>query len=579
MHSTVAAILILSIFVPGLIVPTPWIPGVAAQTQTSIDPESLQSLNVINTYRKWLGIPALTVDPHLQRAAEAHIEYYRLNFGDPNLAGMGLHYETVGQPGFSGETFQDRAEAAGYKGWVNENAGLSGSMLWSLDWFIATVGHRLTLLDPRYQHIGMAAIDNGDMRFEIIDLGTNVWVEDTTPDWSAWPPDGATGVGLSFDGEAPDPFPSAAYPVGYPISLKYFGVGDLTFSKATISTGGQMLPSFAEIGTGWLSRDTILLCAEDPLEPGTRYDVQIQGHANGERFTTNWSFTTTSGDDRLALNGETGLLPIDVIPPVPPPGPLPVGVAEADALIQQLWWSTDGAIAEHEVERSWLWGPDTWSAEQEESREAAGGTRQVYYFDKARMEVNIADDEQWITAGLLVRDMIAGKIQVGDDEFVMAMPANVPLTGDPLPFNPDAPTYASLIDLASIESGREVGQRSGVKITEVLASDGNISKRAELADHARYGTYDATLGHNIADVFDAYFRTLPNDWHMSVGLPLTEPYWVSTNLAGQPTWVLVQAFERRILTYTPVNRPEWRVEMGNVGRHYFTWRYNQEPPQ
>jgi uncharacterized protein YkwD len=576
MRSTVAAILVFSALLSGL-------PALsfsrtqiaAAQTQATSDPEIAQSINVINTYRKWLGIPALTVDPHLQRAAEAHVDYYRQNFGDPELAGMGLHYETVGKPGFTGESFQERAEAAGYKGWVNENAGLSGSMLWSLDWFIATVGHRLTLIDPRYQHIGMAAVDDGDMRFEIIDLGTNAWVEDTIPEWSAWPPNDTTGVGLSFDGEAPDPFPAAQYPVGYPVSLKYFGTGDLTFTRATISTGGTQLPSFAEVGTGWLSRDTILLCTEEPLQPATRYDVLIEGHANGEPFSTGWHFTTTSGDDRLALYGETGLVPIDDFPP----GPLPKGVAGADELIQQLWWETDGAVAEHDVERSWLWGPDTWSARQEESREAASGTRQVYYFDKARMEVNDGDGEQWITAGLLVRDMIAGKVQVGEDEFVRSAPANVPLTGDPQQFNPDAPTYASLNGLASIEAGREVSQRTGEPITDVLASDGSVSTKGTLGGYARYAGFDTILGHNIANVFVDYFGTLPTDWQMSVGLPLAEPYWVRTNLAGQPAWVLVQAFERRILTYTPTNRPEWRVEMGNVGRHYFTWRYNEEPPQ
>jgi hypothetical protein len=42
--------------------------------------------------------------------------------------------------------------------------------------------------------------------------------------------------------------------------------------------------------------------------------------------------------------------------------------------------------------------------------------------------------------------------------------------------------------------------------------------------------------------------------------------------------VLVQPFERRVLTYTPSNAPAWRVEMGNIGRHYYEWRYREEPP-
>lgn len=37
--------------------------------------------------------------------------------------------------------------------------------------------------------------------------------------------------------------------------------------------------------------------------------------------------------------------------------------------------------------------------------------------------------------------------------------------------------------------------------------------------------------------------------------------------------VLIQLFERRVLTHTPSNPDEWRVEMGNTGKHYYIWRY------
>jgi hypothetical protein len=42
--------------------------------------------------------------------------------------------------------------------------------------------------------------------------------------------------------------------------------------------------------------------------------------------------------------------------------------------------------------------------------------------------------------------------------------------------------------------------------------------------------------------------------------------------------VLVQAYQRRVLTYTPNNPVGWQVEMGNVGRHYYQWRYNEVLP-
>ncbi|MFN3335892.1 MAG: CAP domain-containing protein, partial [Thermomicrobium sp.] len=62
-----------------------------------------------------------------------------------------------------------------------------------------------------------------------------------------------------------------------------------------------------------------------------------------------------------------------------------------------------------------------------------------------------------------------------------------------------------------------------------------------------------------------------------IGRPITEPYWTLVRLRGEVRWVLVQAFERRLLTYTPENPEGWRVEMGNVGRHYYEWRYGTPP--
>jgi hypothetical protein len=38
---------------------------------------------------------------------------------------------------------------------------------------------------------------------------------------------------------------------------------------------------------------------------------------------------------------------------------------------------------------------------------------------------------------------------------------------------------------------------------------------------------------------------------------------------------LVQCFQPRCLTYTPDNAPGWQVEAGNVGLHYYQWRYGQ----
>jgi hypothetical protein len=40
--------------------------------------------------------------------------------------------------------------------------------------------------------------------------------------------------------------------------------------------------------------------------------------------------------------------------------------------------------------------------------------------------------------------------------------------------------------------------------------------------------------------------------------------------------VLIQCFQRRCLTYTPSNPDGWRVEAGNIGQHYYAWRYGAD---
>ena len=54
---------------------------------------------------------------------------------------------------------------------------------------------------------------------------------------------------------------------------------------------------------------------------------------------------------------------------------------------------------------------------------------------------------------------------------------------------------------------------------------------------------------------------------------------VTVLLDGEPTDVLIQAFERRVLTYTPSNPSGWKVESGNIGRHYYQWYYGPHPEE
>jgi hypothetical protein len=106
------------------------------------------------------------------------------------------------------------------------------------------------------------------------------------------------------------------------------------------------------------------------------------------------------------------------------------------------------------------------------------------------------------------------------------------------------------------------------------------------------GAYDQTSNHNIAAPFWEAFaaeglvidpvtggdQQAPLfDWRTVVGAPITEPAWARVTVGGVPTWLVVQLFERRVLTYRPDAPAGWQVEMGNVGRHAHAWRYGPAP--
>lgn len=80
---------------------------------------------------------------------------------------------------------------------------------------------------------------------------------------------------------------------------------------------------------------------------------------------------------------------------------------------------------------------------------------------------------------------------------------------------------------------------------------------------------DSTVYENGEYVQDTLFD---NPFY-ATGRPITEAYWADVLVAGTEQLVPMQCFERRCLTYTPGNAPEWQVESGNVGRHYQSWRY------
>lgn len=307
--------------------------------------------------------------------------------------------------------------------------------------------------------------------------------------------------------------------------------------------------------------------------------------------TTLYAGTGGNGVARLVLSTPPASLPTPT--PIPRPTPSYHSPTFANDAIRDVWERTDYPVAEQRVARSWLWGPQPMvNGMREPYAEGTDGTRLVQYFHKSRMEINDPDaprNEWYVTNGLLVVEMMTGRVQVGNNQFEEYPPSDEAVAGDPHEANPDAPTYRSFRSVAYPLNIERAPRRPGAVVTEVLAQDGSVSQDERFADYQlTIAAYDENLGHNIPGVFTDFFARQGTvyeegefrqgqvmNWQFAVGLPISEPYWARVMVGRTAKDVLMQAFERRVLTYTPANKPQWRVEMGNVGQHYLRWRYGE----
>jgi hypothetical protein len=219
----------------------------------------------------------------------------------------------------------------------------------------------------------------------------------------------------------------------------------------------------------------------------------------------------------------------------------------------------------------------------------------VQYFDKGRMELSYPNinptSPYYVTSGLLVRDLVTGLVQIGENKVQIFDPAQLAVVGDPLQVNKNAPLYADFVNDLIGPTGQD---RTGWVISTTIQYGRKLSHLAakDLMPDIKYAYYESHTNHNIAAPFWSYFNTKGLvldttgkalqgkqlfDWQFLMGYPISEPYWTHVQVAGKTTLVLVQLFERRVLSYTPSNDPQFQVEMGNVGQHYYNWRYGPPP--
>jgi len=254
---------------------------------------------------------------------------------------------------------------------------------------------------------------------------------------------------------------------------------------------------------------------------------------------------------------------------------------------QRTWDRTDKPVDTGVVTRTWMWGPGAFTGlKQERYAEAPGGYRTVQYFDKSRMEDNSyrATDPWDVTNGLLVIEMVEGYFQTGDSERdETPSPADINIAGDP----GQHPTYA---DIGRCTLRDQPAADVGSVITTTFAEGCEIVHNDLYLNAGVTAVYVNDTEHTVASVFYDFLNAtdtiyedsqfvegkLFDPWFYASGLPITEAYWSRVAVGQQEKDLLWQCFERRCLTYTPTNEPAWQVEMGNVGQHYYRWRYESD---
>jgi len=234
--------------------------------------------------------------------------------------------------------------------------------------------------------------------------------------------------------------------------------------------------------------------------------------------------------------------------------PVVVAAAQnfADPRFASVWNDGEGRVPN-------FWGPLRLASDgiQEPYN---GGTRLVQYFDKGRMELTSGK----VTFGLLATQMVTGDIQQGEASFRHVPPSLAKVAGDANGLGPSYRTIyenrAQLLTPRGSKPGQEIGLLFD-RGNNLVVSPNPANPGGPVAN----GAYDSVTQHNVLTAFAEYRLRAGME---TIGLAISEPFAAYFTVGGVERPIAVQVFERRVLTYTEGNPPEFRVEMGNIGRDF-----------
>ena len=291
----------------------------------------------------------------------------------------------------------------------------------------------------------------------------------------------------------------------------------------------------------------------------------------------------------------TPYVPPVVAPPAAPPPPAPIAWRPVAAAVPDSGSAAPSApprptlaveVASRPDEAPPPLGPSGWSGRSEAPRGASPGVIPVgyepgnrpvatdfsgYYEQTAGMRLlGRAMGDAQIRGGFVVQYFEKGRLEFHQDapdgwkyqlgllvDELARQSAMVPLGGDSSTI-----TYADVARMS--DPSRRVGPPEGFA--------GGV---AEMPDGSTFVPFDAALapgpGHVVPRDFWRFLNdpaVFPGGWLHDAGLPVTPLAEAVVTKGALTRTILVQAFQRTILTYDPQNPADYVVECANVGTDF-----------
>ncbi|HDR9028331.1 TPA: CAP domain-containing protein [Burkholderia vietnamiensis] len=284
-------------------------PGASAGSFTATGDVVNDTLAYINHQRAQVGLPALAFQSGVAQAATNHSVWEQ----DNNVVG---HYETAGQPGYTGVSPSDRVNQFYATTSVGEiTAGFTGAFASSTEpiqaLFDAPFHRAITLFDSVYAGPGVATAASASqistLTVDFADrkafLGEGQLV--------AWPYNGMTGVNTGWlANESPNPVASynngslVGAVVGYPVTLS--GGDNAAFSNVSFTiadASGANVPCVETDSSNNADATREAMCVPIArLAKSTTYTAKVSGTLTNTSlaataFSVSWAFTTAATDN------------------------------------------------------------------------------------------------------------------------------------------------------------------------------------------------------------------------------------------------------------------------------------------